>query len=46
MAGILLVENKDQLMHQMGTKELTIHLQQPVEKLPDALAGYALRLAA
>ena len=43
---ILLVENKDQLMHQMGTKELTIHLQQPVEKLPDALAGYALRLAA
>jgi ABC-2 type transport system ATP-binding protein len=42
---ILLVENKDQLMHQMGTKELTIHLQQSVDKLPEALAGYALRLA-
>jgi ABC-2 type transport system ATP-binding protein len=42
---ILLVENKDQLMHQMGTKELTIHLQQSVDKLPEALAGYALCLA-
>ena len=42
---ILLVENKDQLMHQMGTKELTIYLQQPVDKLPDALEKYDLRLS-
>lgn len=43
---ILLVENKEQLMHQMGTKELTIHLQQPVDSLPDELANYDLRLSA
>ena len=42
---ILLVENKEQLMHQMGTKELTIHLQQPVDSLPETLANYDLRLS-
>ena len=44
--AILLVEDKDKLMAQMGTKELQIDLQDEITALPDGLAGYDLRLSA
>ena len=44
--SILLVEDKDKLMAQMGTKELQIDLQDEITALPDGLAGYDLRLSA
>ena len=44
--SILLVEDKDKLMAQMGTKELQIDLQDEITTLPDSLSGYDLRLAA
>jgi ABC-2 type transport system ATP-binding protein len=42
---IVLVEEKAALMRQLGNKELTLHLQQPLEAVPDSLAGHALALA-
>lgn len=42
---ILLVEDKDKLMAQMGIKELYIELQKPIKAIPSALAGYDLWLA-
>jgi ABC-2 type transport system ATP-binding protein len=42
---ILLVEEKAKLMRQMGSKHMTIELQQPVETIPEALAAYNLRRA-
>jgi ABC-2 type transport system ATP-binding protein len=39
---ILLVEDKDKLMHQMGRKQLTVELQAPIAEVPEALAGYGL----
>ena len=42
---ILLVEDKDKLMAQMGIKELYIELQKPIKAIPPALASYALWLA-
>ena len=44
--SILLVEDKDKLMAQMGTKELQIDLQDEITTLPDSLSGYDLRLSA
>ena len=44
--SILLVEDKDKLMTQMGTKELQIDLQDEITTLPDSLSGYDLRLSA
>jgi ABC-2 type transport system ATP-binding protein len=43
---IVLVEEKTRLMHQLGKKQLTLHLQQPLQAIPAALAGYALELGA
>ena len=43
--SILLVEDKDKLMAQMGTKELQIDLQDEITTLPDSLSGYDLRLS-
>ena len=43
--AILLVEDKDKLMAQMGIKELSIDLQDAIKAIPPALAGYDLRLA-
>jgi ABC-2 type transport system ATP-binding protein len=40
---ILLVEEKAALMTRLGRKELVIELRDPVEAVPDALAGYGLR---
>ena len=42
---ILLVEDKDKLMAQMGIKELYIDLQDAIKAIPTALASYNLRLA-
>lgn len=41
---LLLVEEKADLMAQLGQKHLHIELQEPVEALPDGLAGYDLVL--
>ena len=42
---IILVEDKDKLMHEMGKKELVLHLQTPLMKVPEQLAGYLLTLS-
>ena len=43
---IVLVEEKARLMRQLGKKQLTLHLQQPLQAVPPALAAYALELGA
>nr|WP_240902694.1 ABC transporter ATP-binding protein [Caulobacter sp. SLTY] len=43
---IVLVEDKDVLMRKLGKKQLTLHLQTPLEALPPELAGEPLELAA
>ena len=42
---LILVEDKAALMHKLGRKQLTLHLQQPLQQLPPELAGYPLELA-
>jgi ABC-2 type transport system ATP-binding protein len=42
---IILVENKTALMQKLGTKQLTLHLQAPLEAIPPALAAYRLALS-
>jgi len=42
---LVLVEEKDELMRKLGRKELTLHLQVPLEALPPGLDGYALELS-
>ncbi|HEY4541488.1 MAG TPA: ABC transporter ATP-binding protein [Noviherbaspirillum sp.] len=42
---ILLVEDKDVLMKKLGKRQMTLLLQQPLEALPDALAGFQLELS-
>ncbi|WP_055458978.1 MULTISPECIES: ABC transporter ATP-binding protein [Chelatococcus] len=42
---LVLVEEKDELMRKLGRKELTLHLQVPLEALPPGLDGYALQLS-
>lgn len=42
---LVLVEEKDELMRKLGRKELTLHLQVPLETLPPGLDGYALELS-
>ncbi|HEY1103281.1 MAG TPA: ABC transporter ATP-binding protein [Burkholderiaceae bacterium] len=42
---IILVENKVELMHKLGKKQLTLQLAQPLEQLPPALAALPLVLA-
>ncbi|OYW86906.1 MAG: multidrug ABC transporter ATP-binding protein, partial [Sphingobium sp. 32-64-5] len=41
---LVLVDDKDVLMHTLGTKTLTVHLEQPLDAIPDALAGWKLTL--
>lgn len=43
---LVLVEDKRELMRKLGSKQLTLHLQQPLETIPKSLAGYVLELAA
>ena len=42
---LILTEDKNTLMQQLGTRQLTLQLQQPLEAVPEALAGYPLVLA-
>ncbi len=42
---IILVEDKVELMRKLGKKQLTLQLEHPVERIPDALAVYQLTLA-
>jgi ABC-2 type transport system ATP-binding protein len=41
---IILVEEKATLMQKLGGKRLTLHLQNKVDAIPDALAQYKLQL--
>jgi ABC-2 type transport system ATP-binding protein len=43
---LVLVEDKASLMRKLGKKQLTLHLEHPLEHVPAALAGYKLELAA
>jgi ABC-2 type transport system ATP-binding protein len=42
---ILLVEDKDKLMAQMGKKELEVQLSEPISEIPASLVSDALRLS-
>lgn len=41
---IILVEEKKALMEKLGKKQLSLHLQSPLESLPEALSEYSLVL--
>ena len=41
---LILVDDKVELMRKLGRKQLTLHLQEPLESVPSALAGYKLEL--
>ena len=43
--SLLLVEDKQNLMHKLGKKQLLIELRQMVEVIPDALADYKLEIS-
>jgi ABC-2 type transport system ATP-binding protein len=43
---IILVEEKKALMQKLGRKQLTLHLQSPLERIPPALSSRALELSA
>ncbi len=43
---LILVEDKRQLMHKLGHKQLIMQLQRRLESVPDTLAEYRLELAA
>nr|WP_246336014.1 ABC transporter ATP-binding protein [Azomonas macrocytogenes] len=43
---IILVEDKERLMVQLGSKRLTLQLQQPLAQIPAGLAEYPLLLSA
>ena len=42
---IILVEDKDTLMHKLGKKRLTVQLQGSLARIPDDLAGYPIELS-
>lgn len=42
---LILTEDKDSLMRQLGTRQLTLQLQQPLQTVPSALSHYPLTLA-
>ncbi|MDW2982359.1 MAG: ABC transporter ATP-binding protein [Rhodanobacter sp.] len=42
---LILVEDKVELMNKLGRRQLTLHLQNPLESIPAALAGYPLQLS-
>src|SRR5689334_1430301 len=42
---IILVENKAELMRKLGKKQLTLHLQEKLERVPSQLADYHLELS-
>ncbi len=42
---IILVEDKREIIRKLGRKQLTLHLQGKIDRLPESLAGYRLELA-
>jgi ABC-2 type transport system ATP-binding protein len=42
---LILVEDKAELIHKLGSKQLTLHLQRKLDVIPDALASYRLSLS-
>jgi ABC-2 type transport system ATP-binding protein len=42
---LIVVEDKTLLMHKLGKRQLTLHLQQPLAAIPAGLSGYPLELA-
>jgi ABC-2 type transport system ATP-binding protein len=42
---IILVEDKDTLIHKLGTKQLTLHLQHPLASIPGDLGDQPLELS-
>ena len=42
---IVLVEEKTELMRKLGKKQLTLHLQHPIERVPPGLEEYGLELS-
>jgi len=42
---LILVEDKDTLMHKLGKKQLTLHLQSPLARIPDELRGHPIELS-
>ena len=42
---IILVEEKDRLMREMGKKQLTLHLYEQLDRIPTALGKYNLELS-
>ncbi len=42
---LILVEDKNTLMRKLGKKQLTLSLQQPMQKIPDGLSGLPLELS-
>ncbi len=43
---IIMVENKTELMKKLGKKQLTLHLQNPLSRIPDELIDHPLELIA
>jgi ABC-2 type transport system ATP-binding protein len=44
--GLILVEDKAELMHKLGKKQLTLQLQEKLASIPSALSAYKLELSA
>jgi ABC-2 type transport system ATP-binding protein len=42
--GLILVEEKEALMKKFGKKQLTLHLKEPMARIPDELAPWGLEL--
>ncbi|MGA8279037.1 MAG: ABC transporter ATP-binding protein [Rhodanobacteraceae bacterium] len=42
---LIVVEEKSELMAKLGRKQLTLHLQSPLDAVPDSLDGYQLELS-
>ena len=42
---IILVEDKAELMHKLGKKQLMLHLQEPLQTIPPALSAHRLSLS-
>jgi len=43
--AVILVEEKTELMAKLGKKELRLHLQNPLDRIPEALVGQSLELS-
>jgi len=44
--NLMLVEDKTELMKKLGKRQLTLHLQAPLQQVPAELASWALELKA